>query len=77
MTEPNAQELKFEEALARLEEIVRLLEQGESTLDESLTLFEEGVKLARFCSNKLDEAEGKIEIMIREGQIQPLEVAEE
>lgn len=42
MTEPNAQELKFEEALARLEEIVRLLEQGESTLDESLTLFEEG-----------------------------------
>ncbi|HAN94127.1 MAG: exodeoxyribonuclease VII small subunit [Limnochordia bacterium] len=77
MTEPNAQELKFEEALARLEEIVRLLEQGESTLDESLTLFEEGVKLARFCSNKLDEAEGKIEIMIKEGQIQPLEVAEE
>lgn len=77
MTEPNAQELKFEEALARLEEIVRLLEQGESTLDESLTLFEEGVKLARFCSNKLDEAEGRIEIMIKEGQIQPLEVAEE
>ena len=77
MTEPNAQELEFEEALARLEEIVRLLEQGESTLDESLTLFEEGVKLARFCSNKLDEAEGKIEIMIKEGQIQPLEVAEE
>lgn len=77
MTEPNAQELKFEEALARLEEIVRLLEQGESTLDESLNLFEEGVKLARFCSNKLDEAEGKIEIMIKEGQIQPLEVAEE
>lgn len=77
MTEPNAQELKFEEALARLEDIVRLLEQGESTLDESLTLFEEGVKLARFCSNKLDEAEGKIEIMIKEGQIQPLEVAEE
>ena len=77
MTEPNAQELKFEEALARLEEIVRLLEQGESTLDESVTLCEEGVKLARFCSNKLDEAEGKIEIMIKEGQIQPLEVAEE
>lgn len=67
-------ELKFEEALARLEEIVRSLEQGESGLDEALVLFEEGVKLARFCNNKLDQAEAKIEIMLNEVQIETFEV---
>lgn len=67
-------ELKFEAALIRLEEIVRLLEQGECTLDEALVLFEEGVKLARFCNEKLDEAEARIEIMINEGEIETLEV---
>lgn len=74
MSEPKSEELKFEEAMARLEEIVRRLEQGDSTLDEALALFEEGVKLARFCNDKLDEAEAKIEIMIKEGTIEPLEV---
>lgn len=67
-------ELKFEEALARLEEIVRSLEQGEVGLDEALVLFEEGVKLARFCNNKLDQAEAKIEIMLNEVQIETFEV---
>ena len=67
-------ELKFEEALARLEEIVRSLEQGDAVLDEALVLFEEGVKLARFCNEKLDEAEARIEVMVKEGQIQTLEV---
>lgn len=67
-------ELKFEEALARLEEIVRSLEQGDAVLDEALVLFEEGVKLARFCNEKLDEAEARIEVMVKEGQIQILEV---
>ncbi len=67
-------ELKFEEALARLEEIVRSLEQGDPALDEALVLFEEGVKVARFCNEKLDQAEAKIEIMVKEGQVQTLEV---
>ena len=70
-----SQELKFEDALARLEEIVRSLEQGETSLDKTLLLFEEGVKLARFCNQQLDEAEAKIEIMIKEGQIKTLEVS--
>lgn len=69
-------ELKFEEALARLEEIVRSLEQGDAVLDEALVLFEEGVKLARFCNDKLDEAEARIEIMVKDGQIETLEVDE-
>ena len=67
-------ELKFEEALLRLEEIVRSLERGESSLDEALSLYEEGVKLARFCNSRLDEAEAKIEIMLDDGQLETLEV---
>ncbi len=55
----------FEEALSRLEEIVRLLESGESPLDKSLELFEEGVKLVKLCSTKLDEAEQKITILVK------------
>ncbi|MDI9459623.1 exodeoxyribonuclease VII small subunit [Candidatus Darwinibacter acetoxidans] len=70
-------ELRFEEAMIRLQEIVRLLEQGDTTLDEALALFEEGVKLARFCNDKLDEAEARIEIMMQEGRLEPLEVREE
>ena len=47
----------FEEAMARLEEIVTLLERGESSLDQALALFEEGTKLAAECGKKLDQAE--------------------
>ncbi|HHT72745.1 MAG TPA: exodeoxyribonuclease VII small subunit [Firmicutes bacterium] len=59
-------DLKFEEALAKLEEIVRQLETGELPLEDSLKLFESGVALARLCSKKLDEAEGKIQILLSE-----------
>ena len=55
-----AKKKPFEESMARLEEIVSILERGESTLDESLALFEEGTKLAAACSKQLDQAEQKI-----------------
>jgi exodeoxyribonuclease VII small subunit len=55
-------EAKFEEALAKLEEIVRKMEQGELTLDESLASFEEGIRLSRLCARKLDEAERRIDV---------------
>lgn len=55
-----AKKKPFEESMARLEEIVAILERGESTLDESLALFEEGTKLAAACSKQLDQAEQKI-----------------
>lgn len=58
--------LKFEEALARLEEIVHRLEEGNLSLDESLNLFEEGTKLSKVCSKKLNEARGRIEILTRD-----------
>ena len=59
-------EIKFEEALKRLEEIVQELELGELELDRSLEIFEEGVKLSRWCTGKLDEANKKIEILTRD-----------
>ncbi len=59
------EEIKFEAALARLEEIVRALDSGEAKLDESLALFEEGVKLVKLCSDKLDKAEQRVKILVR------------
>ncbi|HBT17266.1 MAG TPA: exodeoxyribonuclease VII small subunit [Firmicutes bacterium] len=57
-------EKTFEEALVRLEEIIRKLENGELSLEESLKLFEEGIALARHCNLKLDEAQGKVEVLL-------------
>ena len=59
-------EKKFETALARLDEIVQELEKGELPLEQSLKLFEEGVKLARICSTRLEEAERKVEILLKD-----------
>ena len=61
-------EKKFEEALERLEEIVKKMEEGDMTLEESLEAFEEGVNLSRFCSKKLDEAERKVEILLKDDE---------
>jgi exodeoxyribonuclease VII small subunit len=59
-------EKKFETALARLEEIVTELESGELALEQSLKLFEEGVKLARICNARLEEAERKVEVLLKD-----------
>jgi exodeoxyribonuclease VII small subunit len=59
-------EKKFETALARLEEIVSQLEQGDLPLEQSLKLFEEGVKLARLCAVRLEEAERKVEQLLKD-----------
>ncbi len=58
----------FEDSLKRLEEIVRRMEDGELTLEESLQLYEQGVNLTRVCSERLDEAEKRIEIITRNDQ---------
>jgi exodeoxyribonuclease VII small subunit len=54
----------FEKNLKRLEEIVQKLENGELQLEESLKLFEEGVKISRQCNDKLTEAEKKVKILL-------------
>jgi exodeoxyribonuclease VII small subunit len=55
----------FEAALKQLEEIVQRLEKGELSLEESLRLYEEGIQLSRLCHGKLEEAEGKIEVLLK------------
>jgi exodeoxyribonuclease VII small subunit len=62
------EEPKFEVALSRLEEVVKKLENGNLPLDESLRLFEEGIGLIQYCSRKLDEAEKKVEILIKNNE---------
>ncbi len=59
------QEIKFEEALARLEAIVAQLENGGLSLEESMAQFEEGMRLNKLCQAKLREAEQKIEKLVR------------
>ena len=54
-------ELSFEAALARLEEIVRLLERGEAPLDQSIELYQEGDRLKRHCEGRLKDAQMRIE----------------
>ena len=59
-------DLKFEDCLARLEQIVASLEGGTLSLDDSLKVYEEGVALARHCARYLDEADRRIEILAKD-----------
>ena len=63
----NEKEIKFEAALKRLEEIVSQLEDGDMELEKSMKLFEEGVGTVKRLQRKLDEAEKKIEKLVKEG----------
>ena len=61
-------DLKFEDSLARLEQIVGQLESGNLPLEESLKTFEEGIALARRCAKYLEDAEKRIEILTKDDQ---------
>jgi len=68
--------VKFEECLERLEKIVLELEKGEVPLEKSLTLFEEGMQLSTTCRKQLEEAEGKVESLLKQNgklQAEPFE----
>lgn len=56
---------EFEKSLMRLEEVVKRLESAELSLDEAMKLFEEGVRLSRDCQKQLEEAEGRVEILLK------------
>lgn len=58
-------EIKFEEALKKLEEIVNHLESGDVPLDKALARYEEGVKLVRLCQKRLEQAKKKVEILVK------------
>ena len=71
---------KFEECLERLEKIVQELEKGEVPLEKSLKLFEEGIELSHACRKELEQAEGKVEILLKQNgrlQAEPLEPSNE
>jgi exodeoxyribonuclease VII small subunit len=59
----------FESALAELESIVKMLEEGTLTLEKSLELFERGIQLSRYCHSRLEEAERRIEILNERGEL--------
>jgi len=69
MTRPRSND--FEKAFQQLEKIVQRLESEELPLDESLQLFEEGIRLSRFCNQKLEEVEKKIELILSDAKGQP------
>ena len=65
----------FEEQLTALETVVERLERGELSLDESVRLFEEGVKLSQACKIELEKAEGRVQVLV-EGKGGKMQVAE-
>jgi exodeoxyribonuclease VII small subunit len=70
---------KFEECLQRLEQILEELEKGDIPLERSLQLFEEGMKLSTSCRKELEEAEGRVEILLKQNgkvQAEPYEPAQ-
>ena len=69
MTKPRSND--FEKSFQQLEKIVQRLEGEELPLDESLQLFEEGIRLSRFCNQKLEEVEKKIELILADAKGQP------
>ena len=78
--DPQGDSLKFDQALQQLEKIVADMESAELPLDDVVSKFEEGTRLVRFCAQKLEEAEKKIEVLARkrDGTVttEPFEPAE-
>ena len=68
MSDERAEPPRFEAALQRLEQIVQRLEKGDLPLEESLVLYEEGIGLSRLCHAKLEEAEGRIEVLMKDAR---------
>jgi len=69
MKEPkNAEPLTFEQAYERLDAIVRQLDEGELKLDELENQFEEGMRMAAFCSKRLEEVEQKVSLLVEKAQ---------
>jgi exodeoxyribonuclease VII small subunit len=68
----NPETPNFEQALVQLEQIVQKLEKGELPLEDSLRLYEDGIRLSRLCHAKLEEAEGRIEVLLKDARGEPI-----
>jgi exodeoxyribonuclease VII small subunit len=73
MTDPSIKD--FEAAIAELESIVKKLEEGDLALEQSLALYERGVQLSRFCHQRLEDAERRIELLGERGELKPAPAA--
>ena len=72
MTRPDEPNIKdFESALSELESLVKTLEDGDLSLEQSLELFERGVQLSRYCHTRLEQAERRIEVLSEQGDAEP------
>jgi exodeoxyribonuclease VII small subunit len=67
---------KFEASLQRLEDLVQKLEDGDLPLEDSLKVFEEGMALVKTCERRLNEAQKKVEILMKDGKTKDFEVEE-
>lgn len=63
---------RFEDTLGELEKIVQRLEDPDVPLEEAVALFEEGIKLSRFCSQRLDEVEKRVDVLLKDAQGNPV-----
>lgn len=72
MKKSESQSRSFEASLTALEKVVRELERGDLPLEESLKLFEQGVKLSRECQERLNQAERRVELLLRDTQGRPI-----
>lgn len=78
MAKKEASSKNFESALEELEQVVEQLESGDLPLDESLSAFEKGVGLVKFCNHKLNEVEKKVELLVKDkdGRVQVMPLGE-
>lgn len=68
MKKTGSKELKFEDALDRLENIISMLQEGDLSLEESLDFFQEGTVLVKACHEKLENAETKVSILLKDSE---------
>lgn len=70
------EKMTFEQAMARIEEIVKLLEDNQTSLDQSVELFQEGIQLSKYCSDKLTNVEDKVSKILINGELEDFKVEE-
>lgn len=71
------EKMTFEQAMARLEEIIKALESDQTSLEHSVELFQEGVALTKLCSDKLENIENKVAKIVVDGKLEDLDVGEQ
>lgn len=72
----NMENMTFEQAMKRLEEIIKMLEDDQTSLDNSVELFQEGITLSQFCSHKLESVEDRIAKILIDGELKDFQLEE-